>query len=87
MESLLHDLKFGLKLLWKEKGFSITALLTLAICIAANASIFSVINSVLFNPLPFHESDRVVMVSTAILPPTSPEQVRLYPISLMPGKR
>ncbi len=62
MESLLHDLKFGLKLLWKEKGFSITALLTLAICIAANASIFSVINSVLFNPLPFHESDRVVMV-------------------------
>lgn len=62
MESILHDLKFGLKLLWKEKGFSITALLTLAICIAANTSIFSVINSVLFNPLPFHESDRVVLV-------------------------
>jgi predicted permease len=62
MESLLNDLKFGLKLLWKEKGFSVTALLTLSICIGANTSIFSVINSVLFNPLPFPESDSVVLV-------------------------
>ncbi len=34
MESLLQDLKFGLRLLWKEKGFTITALLTLSLCIA-----------------------------------------------------
>ncbi len=62
MESLLYDLKFGIKLLKKEKGFTITALLTLAVCIGANTAIFSVINSILFSPLPFPESNRVVLV-------------------------
>ncbi len=62
METLLQDLKFGLKLLWKEKGFTITALLTLALCIGANSTIFSMINTVLLRPLPFEESEDLVTV-------------------------
>jgi predicted permease len=62
METLLQDLKFGVKLLWKEKAFATTVLLTLAVCIGANTTIFSVVNTVLLNPLPFYESDRLVRV-------------------------
>ena len=61
MESLLQDLKYGLKLLWKEKGFTITALLTLAVCIGANSTIFSVINTVILRPLPYEDPGRLVM--------------------------
>ncbi len=62
MEVLLRDIRFGLKLLWKEKAFSATVLLTLAICIGANATIFSVINTVLLKPLPYEEAERLVVV-------------------------
>jgi predicted permease len=62
METLLHDLRFGLKLLWKEKTFSATVLLTLAVCIGANATIFSVVNTVLLEPLPFDQPDQLVTV-------------------------
>jgi predicted permease len=62
METLLQDLKFGVKLLWKEKAFAITVLLTLAVCIGANTTIFSVINTVLLDPLPFYQSDGLVRV-------------------------
>jgi predicted permease len=60
MDTLLRDVRFGLKLLWKEKAFSATVLLTLAVCIGANATIFSVINTVLLKPLPYDEPDRLV---------------------------
>jgi hypothetical protein len=51
---------FGLKLLWKEKAFTITALLTLALCIGANTAIFTVLHAVILNPLPFPEPGRLV---------------------------
>jgi predicted permease len=60
MDTLLHDIRFGLKLLWKEKAFSATVLLTLAVCIGANATIFSVINTVLLQPLPYAEPDELI---------------------------
>jgi len=62
METLLQDLRFGLKLLWKERAFSATVLLTLAVCVGANTTIFSVVNTVLLEPLPFDEPDRLVRV-------------------------
>jgi predicted permease len=62
METLLQDLKFGAKLLWKEKALGLTVLLTLAVCIGANTAIFSVIDAVLLEPLPFPEPDRLVVV-------------------------
>ena len=48
------------KLLWKEKAFTITALLTLALCIGANTAIFTVLHAVILAPLPFAEPDRLV---------------------------
>src|SRR5262249_51436835 len=58
--SMLQDLRFGLKLLGKERAFTITALLTLALCIGANTAIFTVLNAVILNPLPFPDSDRLI---------------------------
>jgi predicted permease len=62
MENLLQDLKFGAKLLWKEKALTLTVLLTLAVCVGANTAIYSVIDTVLLEPLPYPESDRLVRV-------------------------
>jgi putative ABC transport system permease protein len=62
METLLHDLRFGAKLLWKEKALGLTVLLTLAVCVGANTTIFSVVNTVMLEPLPYFESDRLVRV-------------------------
>jgi predicted permease len=62
METLLQDLKYGTKLLWKERAFTLTVLLTLGVCIGANTTIFSVIDKVMLEPLPFYESDRLVRV-------------------------
>ena len=62
MDLLMNDLKFGARLLWKNKGFAATAIATLAICIAVNAAIFSVVHSVVLRPLQFPESDRVLLV-------------------------
>lgn len=62
MATLLQDLRFGLRLLWRDRSFTITALLTLAVCIGANAAMFSVVRSVVLKPLPFPDSDRVVLL-------------------------
>src|SRR6266540_1008375 len=62
MESLFRDLRYGARLLWKDKGFTLTALLTLALCIGANTAVFTVVNSVLLRPLPVAESDRILLL-------------------------
>jgi predicted permease len=60
MESLVQDIKFSVKLLWKEKGFAATAMTTLALCIGANAAIFSILYAVVLRPLPVPEPDRIL---------------------------
>ena len=62
MDLFLQDLRFGARLLWKDKGFAITALATLAICIAANTAIFSIVNAVILKPLPLPEPDRLLII-------------------------
>jgi len=62
MESLFRDLRYGARLLWKDKGFTLTALATLALSIGANAAVFTVVNSVLLQPLPSPESDRILLL-------------------------
>jgi putative ABC transport system permease protein len=57
---LLRDVRLGLRLLVHDRGFSATVILTLAICLGANAAIFTVVNAVLLRPLPVPESDRIV---------------------------
>ncbi len=60
MDVLRQDLRFALRLLWKDRSFAFTAILTLALCIGANTAIFTVVRSVLLRPLPYPESERLV---------------------------
>jgi len=57
---MFQDLRFGLKLLFKERGFTFAALLTLALCIGANTAIFTVLDSVVLRSLPFPHPEQLV---------------------------
>ena len=60
VESILADIKLTFRRLKRSPGFAVTVLLTLAIGIGANTTVFSVVNGVLLKPLPYPESDRLV---------------------------
>src|SRR5712675_2290359 len=59
--SLLRDVKYGVRSLLRDKGFSLTVLVTLAVCIAANTATFAVVHSVLLKPLPVPEARRILI--------------------------
>ena len=62
---MISDIRVGLRLLWRDKAFTLTAALTLALCIGANTALFSVVHNVLLRPLPVPESERIVLMGNA----------------------
>ncbi|HXU39692.1 MAG TPA: ABC transporter permease [Blastocatellia bacterium] len=68
METFFHDMRYGVRMLLKNPGFAVVAIIALALGIGANAAIFSVVNTVLLRSLPYPDPDRLMVLRETKLP-------------------
>ena len=79
MSNLLNDLKLALRRLAGNPGFSLLAIFTLAVTIGATTAVFSVVNAVLLQPLPYDDPDRLMQIRHTFPDPDMPEVPLSYP--------
>src|ERR1700689_4781842 len=78
MHTILHDLRYALKQLSKNAGFSVVVIFTLALSIGANTAIFSVVDALLLRPLPYPEPQRLGSLIQRISGPSNSS----YPVNI-----
>jgi putative ABC transport system permease protein len=86
MGNFFQDLKYGLRVMWKSRGFTAAAVLALALGIGVNTVIFGIVNGVLLRPLPYHDSSRLMSLSQ-INPTESSEKFPVSTPNFMDWKR
>src|SRR5262245_21413 len=81
-DEMFQDLRYGMRMLLKNKGFTAVAAMTLMLGIGANTAIFSVVNAVLLRPLPFPEPERIVWLRESHPPSNLPQLSVTFPTFL-----
>ncbi len=84
-ETLLRDLRISVRTLLRSPGFSIIAVLVMALCIGATTSLFTVMRSVLLRPLPFSDPDKLVMIYEHFRDPSMDSQLGFNYNHVAPG--